>query len=118
MMLDHGIEATRTTACVYDNRNTGVRAVAHVDYFLFTGGREAFDKLRKELQAGFEVDGDIVGPAAGEVCSASCSGRVVRWTDEGLKIEGDQKVIRRLLEENKMQGCAGVETPGVKAEPV
>ena len=44
-------------------------------------------------------------------------GRLVRWTDTGLEIEGDQKVIRSVLQESKMQGCAGVETPGVKAEP-
>ena len=37
---------------------------------------------------------------------------------EGLEIEGDQKVIRSLFEENEMPGCEGVETPGVKAEPL
>ena len=45
-------------------------------------------------------------------------GRIVRWTDLGLEIKGDQKVMRSLFEENEMQGCAGVETPGVKAEPI
>ena len=74
--------------------------------------------MRKELQEGFQVDGDIVGPANDEVRSASCLGRIVRWTDVGLEIEGDQKVIRSLFEDNYMQGCVGVETPGVKAEPV
>ena len=117
IMLDHGFEASRTTACVYYNRKTGVKAVAHVDDFLLTGGREPLEQLRKELQEGFEVDGDIVGPADDEVRSASFLGRSVRWTDAGLEIEGDQKVIRSLLEENEMQDCAGVEIPGVKAEP-
>ena len=70
------------------------------------------------MQEGFEVDGDIVGPANDEVRSASFLGRIVRWTDVGLEIEGNQRVIRRLLEENEMQGCAGVETSGVKAGPM
>ena len=77
---------------------------------------EALEQLRKELQEGFKVDGDIVGPASDEVCSALFLGWVVRWTDTGLEIEGDQKAIRSILEENKMQGCAGVETTGVNGE--
>ena len=33
IMIDHGFEASRTTACVYFNKETGVKAVAHVDTF-------------------------------------------------------------------------------------
>ena len=58
-----------------------------------------------------------MGAANDEVRSGSFLGRVVRWTDSGLEVEGNQKVIRSLLEESEMHGCAGVSTPGVKAEP-
>ena len=73
--------------------------------------------LRKEQQRVFEVDGDIVGPTNDQVRGASFLGRIIRWADAGLEIEGDQKVIRSLCEASEMQGCPGVETPGVKAEP-
>ena len=97
-------EASRTTACVYFNKVTGVKTVAHVDDVLMTGGRVELERLRRDLQEGFEVVGDIVGPAKDEVRSVSFLGRLVRWTDTGLEVEGDQMVIRSLLEENEMQG--------------
>ena len=88
-MVSHGFEPSRTTACVYINKSTGVKAVAHVDDFLLTGGRVELKRLQKELQECFAVDVDIVGPASEEVQSASFSGSLVRWTDTGLEIEGD-----------------------------
>ena len=33
IMIDHGFEASRTTACVYFNKETAIKAVAHVDDF-------------------------------------------------------------------------------------
>ena len=66
IMTDHGFEASRTTACVHFNHETGVQAVAHVDDFLLTGGRVELERLRKELHEGLEVDGDFVGAAKEE----------------------------------------------------
>ena len=40
IMIYHGFEASRTTACVYYGKETGAKAVAHVDDFILTGSRK------------------------------------------------------------------------------
>jgi hypothetical protein len=38
--------------------------------------------------------------------------RAIRWTQDGLEIEGDPKDVKVLLSECGMKGCKGVETVG------
>ena len=45
-MGEHGFTASKTMACLYSNRKTEVKAVAHVDDFLVTGPKAELEKLR------------------------------------------------------------------------
>ena len=44
--------------------------------------------------------------------------RLIRWTTEGLEVEGDPRHAQTLLEEWEMMECKHVETPGVKRSVV
>ena len=53
-----GFSASRISACVYVHRARGLRIVANVDDFLVMGPKCELESLRRQLQLGYEVDGD------------------------------------------------------------
>ena len=114
VMTDLGFVASRTSACVYVHRARGLRVVAHVDDFLVTGPKPELVELRRQLQLGYEVDGDILGFAADEEVEGKFLGRKIRMRDFGVEIEGDDQLVKGLLEEYG-GGNKSAETPGLPA---
>ena len=112
MLKDRGFAASRTLACVYINRETGVRIVAHVDDFLVVGDRLQCEKLLADLQKDFEVDGEIVGLQKGEVPEVKFLGRLIRATPQGMEIEADRRLAIKIVEEANLCGGKGVDFPG------
>ena len=118
LMLELGLEASRTSACVYAHRTRGLRVVAHVDVFLETGPRVELIELRHHLQKGYEVDGDILGKEPDEKSEGKALGRKIRVRDWGIQLEGDDKLVKSILEEFGSSGKE-VDTPGLpKGETV
>ena len=115
VMVELGFEFSRTAACVYVHRARGLRVVAHVDDFLVTGPKAELVELRRQLQEGYEVDGDILGLEADEKSEGKFLGRRIVHQPWGIEVEGDNKLVKGLLEE---YGSAGrrAETPGTKEE--
>ena len=91
-----------------------MRVVAHVDDFLVTGPKSELKELRRQLQPGYEVDGDILGREADEKAEGKFLGRKIRVHAWGVEIEGDDKLVKGLLEEYGT-GNKCSETPGLPA---
>ena len=53
----------------------GLRIVAHVDDFLVTGPKSELVEIHRQLQVGYEVDGDILGFEADEKREGKFLGR-------------------------------------------
>ena len=118
VMLELGFEASRTSACVYAHRTRGLRVVAHVDDFLVTGPKVEPIELRRKLQKGCEVGGDILGKEPGEKSEGTFLGRKIRVRDWHIQLEGDDKLVKSILEEFGSSGKE-VDTPGLpKGEKV
>ena len=112
IMLELGFVSSLTSACVYVHHARGLRVVAHVDDFLVTGPKPELIELRRQLQLGYEVDGDIIGREADEKLEGKFLGRKIRIQPWGVEIEGDDKLVKGLLEEFGANGKSA-ETPGM-----
>ena len=114
VMTELGFSASRTSACVYVHRARGLRVVVLVDDFLVTGPKSELHELRRQLQLGYEVDGDILGREADEKAEGKFLGRKIRVHAWGVEIEGDDTLVKGLLEEYGT-GNKCSETPGLPA---
>ena len=77
VMTELGFTASRTSACVYVHRARGLRVVAHVDDFPVTDLKSELQELRRQLQHGYEVDGDMLGMEADEKAEGKFLGRKI-----------------------------------------
>ena len=115
VMGDLGFRASRTAACVYVHPTRHLRVVAHVDDFLVTGPKAELFELRRQLQEGYKVHGDVLGLGTDEKKEGKFLGRTISHKPWGLELESDGKLVQGLLQEYPDSGAA-VETPGSKEE--
>jgi len=115
-MEELGFKPLVSTPCVYVNRETGVRAVAHVDDFLCAGPRGRLEEFKEELMKRYQMKGQMLGPGVKEVREGKFLGRTIRWGEQGIEWQGDDKLRTALLKEWMMERSSVVSTPGVKEE--
>ena len=113
VLLEQGFESSRTTACLYRHPERHLKVIAHVDDFLVSGPRRELHTLRKDLQEGYEVDGEILGD---EAQSGKFLGRTLTWRPWGVDWEGDSKLVQGLLREWDLAGSKATDTPGTREE--
>ena len=83
-LCDLGFTGCITTPCLYIQKSTGVRVVAHVDDLLCEGRKEDLEKFLEEFSKKFEVKHTMVGPGPDEVQEAVFLGRTIKWKPSGL----------------------------------
>ena len=111
-----GFKACRTSPCIYYSMEFDMKIVAHVDDLLINGRRKDLGWVKLELEKEIEVTREFLGNRASDKQEVRFLGRFIRVTKDGYEIEGDVKVLRKLLEEWYMDEAKGVATSGVKAE--
>ena len=116
VMFGMGFEVSAKFPCVYNHVKRGLKVVTHVDDFLCSGRRKELKWLHDELVKEFEMTSMVVGPSVGEVKVARFLGRTIKWTDEGITYEGDDRHAKVLLKEWELEGAKAVGTPGVVEE--
>ena len=116
MLTELKSRPSRTTPCVYWNRERQLRVVAHVDDCLFTGPQEELLELRSQLKKKYEVHGDVLGLGEGEARQAKFLGRTIRAGEWGIEVEADGWLVKGLLEESDPDSTKVVDTPGMKLE--
>ena len=99
------------TTGVYIHRARDMRVVTHVDDFLVAGESQHLKWLSNELGKTYELKVQIAGWQLGDAREVSFLGRTIRLSNTGIEIEGDDKHVKGLIEEWKMQECRPVSTP-------
>ena len=111
-----GFVESVTAPCVYYNERTGVRLVTHVDDFLCIGPRSELMEFYEELNGVLDLKCSVLGPNEGDSQEGVFLGRTIEWHDWGIAWRGDQKLLKDMLVEWKMEECNSVATPYVKEE--
>ena len=72
--------------------------------------------MKKEFERRFEVRAHTLGPETGQEREVRILNRVIRWTEDGLEYEPDQRHSEIAIRELGLEGARAVATPGTKEE--
>ena len=107
-----GFERSVYQPSVYFHRAREMIVTVHVDDFLCSGAVEDLKWLYESLRAKYDLKKVIIGPGSNE--EARYLNRRLRWVNNELELEGDDKHSRVLLTEWGMTECKPAETPATK----
>ena len=107
LMCKLGFEACVTVPCVYYHEDRDLVVVAHVDDFLVSGPHGELERLKAEIQASYDCEGDVLGDDPGDKKELSFLGRSLRHTAAGIEWEGDGKLIKAFLERAGVRDRSG-----------
>ena len=114
VMKQIGFIPSGTAPCLYFHPVRDLRVIVHVDDFLCSGESHHLCWLKAALEKKFSLKTSVLGSQPEEKKEVKFLNRLIRWTPEGLEVEGDPRHAQTLLEEWEMTECKPVETPGVK----
>ena len=111
-----GFRRGRGAPTVFFNKDSGVRVVVHGDDFTVSGVKKGLEHLRDKMAEWYEIkDRGIMGSGRGEIREVKILGRTVRWTDEGIEYEADEKHRKELMKRTGlMEDSKAVVGPAVK----
>ena len=115
VMRKLGFKACRSVPCVYVNEEKDLRVIVHVDDFLASGQAPELAWFEAGLKKAFSIKTVELGGGPQCVQEAKFLNRSLRWTPDGLEIEGDQKHAEILIKEWGLENAKAVSTPGAKA---
>ena len=107
-----GFERSVYQPSVYFHRAREMIVTVHVDDFLCSGAAEDLKWLYESLRAKYDLKKVIIGPGSNE--EARYLNRRLRWVNDELELEGDDKHSRVLLTEWGMTECKPAETLATK----
>ena len=113
-MKEMGFKECKVTNGVFTHPERDLRVVAHVDDFLISGEGHQLQWFRDPLTQKYELKGQVAGWGHGDDRELQFLGRVIRVTQTGIELEGDDKHVELMEKEWDMTHCNPVATPYVK----
>ena len=104
-----GFVASMLQPGVYHHPTREIDVVVHVDDFLCTGRSGDLEWFEQKLKEEYDVSATRVGPDHHK--EVKYLNRTLRWTDDGIEVEGDRKHADMLIKEWGMKDCKTLETP-------
>ena len=93
-----------------------VKTLVHGDDYCSAGPKASLDWMEGELAKQYQIKSHRINSSKGEGSELKVLNRVIRRTEEGYELEGDQRHGELVLEQldiNEMKGCM---TPGVDVQ--
>ena len=112
-LVSIGFAQGKASPCNFKNEEYDMALTVHGDDFTISGPTESLEWLLKTMKARYEVTHEILGPEANMVKEMRVLNRVIRWTDQGLTYEADQRHAELIVEAMGMKNAKGVATPAV-----
>ena len=84
----------------------------HGDDFLITGSLKNIDWLGERFKQRYEIKFNKLGPEPGSNLEISILNRVIRWGENGIEYESDQRHAEAIVEELGLSNSRNVSTPG------
>ena len=113
-MADVGFTTGKASPCAFYHKGREIRVIVHGSDFTCLGWDQQLDWFREKIKERFEAKyRGRIGPGDKEGKEMRILNRIVTWTDEGIRYEGDQRHVEIGLEElGLMEGSRSVSTPG------
>ena len=99
-LIEDGFSPSIATPCSFYNEEQDIRCVVHGDDFTFLGTDGALTWIQKSMQACYEVKvRGRLGPQPKDDKIIRILNRVVEWTPQGIRYEGDQRHAEIIVRE-------------------
>ena len=108
-----GFSASVHQPSVFHHKARGMVVVVHVDDFLCSGEEKDLEWLYDTLRQKYDLKKSVLESSSDDIMVRYLN-RTIRWTTEGLELEGDEKHEEMLKKEWGMEHCKEVETPITK----
>ncbi len=110
-----GFKRGQATPCAFFHPHRGVKVVVHGDDITALAGDSQLDWFQSEISKAFDVKNrGRLGDGQTDVQDIRILNRVVRWTNNGLEYEADQRHAEIIIEAMGLEGAKGPPTPGIK----
>ena len=90
--------------------------VVHRDDFVSEGPKESLVWMDNCMREHFELKTEILGPGANEVKEIRILNRVLRWEENGISWEADQRHAELIVQQLGLIEARAVTSPGSKDE--
>ena len=109
-----GFKQGKASPCNFILKNMNLSVTVHGDDFLTTGPLSSLRWMEKQMKAKYDIKSEFLGPGS-EGCAKEVKmlGRVMRWTEEGIEYEPDQRHAELFVRELGLCSSRSVSTPGV-----
>ena len=86
--------------------------IVHGDDFTVVGPNKSLRWLKVKMEEIYEIKAEFLGPKVeGAQTEVRVLNRTIRWTDEGLEYEPDQRHSELIIQQMGMANCKAVSTP-------
>jgi hypothetical protein len=115
---DEGYERGRSVPTVFYHKAKGISGAVHGDDFTFLGYDEDLDELEAALKSWFEIKvRGRLGPDDGDDKEIIILGRLVTWSEDGIRITADVKHAESIKKYCGLDNNSkGLGNPGKKPE--
>jgi hypothetical protein len=113
-MKEMGFSECKVTNGVFTHPERNIRVVVHVDDFLLSGEQHQLSWFQDQMAKKYELKVQTAGWNQGDNRELQFLGRVIRLTQTGIELEGDDKHVELMTKEWDMDYCNPVANPYVK----
>ena len=97
LLIGLGLRKGKSSPCLFLHKEWGIKVLVHGDDFLCAGPRANVEWLRAKIKEKYETKDELMGPGANDVKKLTVLNREIRWTSEGIEIEGDHRHVTAIV---------------------
>ena len=110
-MVGMGFRVGLSSPCNFYHEGRGMYVTVHGDDFTVVGSDEDLEWLKASMSKRYELKCDILGPGEHHTKEVRVLNRVIRWAQDGLEYEPDQRHAERIIEAMGMEKAKPVGAP-------
>ena len=111
-----GFAQGKASPCCFWNKDRQLKCVVHGDDFIVLGEEVQLRWFAQSFGKCFEIKvRGILGPDNRDEKEIRILNRIVRWTQDGIEYEADQRHAEIIIKELGLEASTSVNTPGMKS---
>ena len=114
VLVQAGFTRGQASPCHFWHEKWDVRVLVHGDDFVAIGPNEGLEKFRGMMEASYECKVESVGPGPEEQKELRVLGRIISYTEDGLRYEADPRHAEAVVEKLGLKDSNPAPTPAAK----
>ena len=115
-LVELGFAVGKCSPCNFSHSARDMAVTVHGDDFTCAGSTADLRWLKSKMEEKYEIACEVLGPEAGQQKEIRVLNRVIRWEDDGLAYEPDQRHAEIVIKDLGLEEAKPVSTPGAREE--